>query len=53
MEYVTRPEPDLEEREAVALALERLFGADEMPPAYTSHWRTEGIAENLDGDGER
>jgi hypothetical protein len=52
VEFVTRPEPDPEEREAVALALERLFAANELPPAYASRWRAAGIAENLDGEGD-
>jgi hypothetical protein len=52
VEFITRPEPDPEEREAVALALERLFAADVLPPVYASRWRAAGIAENLDGKGE-
>jgi hypothetical protein len=47
VEFIARPEPDPEEREAVALALERLLAADELPPAYRSRWRAAGIAENL------
>jgi len=52
VEFVTRPEPDPDEREAVALALERVFGADGLPSAYVSRWRAAGIAENLDGESE-
>ena len=52
MEFITRPEPDPEERKAVALALERLFAAEELPLAYASRWRAAGIAENLDGEGD-
>jgi len=48
----TRPESDPEAREVIALALERLLRADELPPAYGSRWRAEGIAENLDGEDE-
>jgi hypothetical protein len=47
VEFVARPEPDPEAREAVALALERLLAADGLPPAYLSRWRAQGIAENL------
>jgi len=52
VEFISRPEPDAKEREAVALALERLFATDGSPPAYASRWRAAGIAENLDGKGE-
>jgi hypothetical protein len=48
VEFVTRPEADPEEREAVALVVDRLVAADELPLAYRSRWRVEGIAENLD-----
>jgi hypothetical protein len=51
MEFVARPDPDPEEREAIELALERLLRPDELPSAYRSRWRAEGIAESLD-DGE-
>jgi hypothetical protein len=52
VEFVTRPEPDPEERDAVALALERLLERDELPPAYRSRWREEGVAENLGLENE-
>ena len=52
MEFVTRPEPDPEGREALALAVERLLEAEALPSAYASRWRAEGIAENLDGEDE-
>ena len=52
MDFVARPDPDPEAREAIALALERLLWSDQPPPAYRSRWRAEGIAENLDGDDE-
>ena len=51
MEFVTRPEPDPEGREALALAVKRLL-EEALPPAYASRWRAEGIAENLDGEDE-
>jgi hypothetical protein len=50
VEFVIRSELDPKEQEAVALALERLFAADELPLAYRSRWRAEGVAENLDSD---
>jgi hypothetical protein len=52
LDFIARPDPDPEAREAIALALERLLRADEPPPAYRSRWRAEGIVENLDGDDE-
>ena len=50
MEFSIRPEPNPEEQDAVALALERLFAAGALPLAYRSRWRAEGVAENLDSD---
>jgi len=50
VEFVVRPDPDPEAREAIALALERLLWSDQPTSAYRSRWRAEGIAENLDGD---
>ena len=52
MDFIARPEPDPEAREALSLALGRLLAGDEPPPAYRSGWRAEGIAENLDGEDE-
>jgi hypothetical protein len=52
VEFIIRPEPDPDEQDAVALALERLFAADELPLAYRSRWRAEGVAENLDPDDD-
>jgi hypothetical protein len=52
MDFIARPEPDPEAREAIALALGDLLTRDEPPPAYRSRWRAEGIAENLDGQDE-
>ena len=52
MDFVARPEPDPEAREAIELALERLLDVDELSPAYRSRWRAEGIAANLDADDE-
>ena len=48
MEFVIQPEPDPDEREAVELALERLLKPHQVPPAYESRWRDQGITENLD-----
>ena len=52
MDFIARPEPDQEAREAIALALGRLLAGYEPPPVYRSRWRAEGIAENLDGEDE-
>jgi hypothetical protein len=52
VEFVSRPEPDPKDREAIALALERLFAIDGLPRAYASRWQAAGIAENLEGDSE-
>jgi hypothetical protein len=52
VDFIARPDPDPEAREAIALALEGLLRSDEPPPAYRSGWRVEGIAENLDGDAD-
>ena len=52
MDFIARPEPDPEAREAIALALGHLLVGVEPPPAYRSRWRAEGIAENLDGEDE-
>jgi hypothetical protein len=52
VEFVARPDPDPEAREAIELALERLLRPDLLPPAYRSRWRAESIAENLDGGDE-
>jgi hypothetical protein len=51
VDFIVHPAPDPEEQEAVALAVERLLARDELPLAYRSRWRAEGIAENL-GSGE-
>jgi hypothetical protein len=42
-----RPEPGREEREAILAGLDQLQAEDELPPAYRSAWRAEGIRENL------
>jgi len=51
VDFLVSPEPGPEEREALALALERLLPAVDVPTAYGSMWRRAGIAENL-GDDE-
>ncbi len=51
VDFLISPEPDPEEREALAVALERLLPAADVPPAYGSMWRSAGIVENL-GDDE-
>jgi len=50
VEFLVSPEPDPEEREALALALERLLPAADVPPAYASRWWSAGIADNLGAD---
>jgi hypothetical protein len=52
VEFLVRPEPDPEERKALTVALERLLGEADVPSAYKSRWRSEGIAENLGGEEE-
>jgi hypothetical protein len=52
VDFVARPDPDPEAREALELALEGLLRSDQPPPAYRSRWRAEGIAENLDGESD-
>lgn len=41
------PEPERGEREAVAVALERLLAGEHVPAAYRSAWRRLAIAENV------
>jgi hypothetical protein len=50
VEVVVMPEPDPQEREAIATALARLAGDAETPGPYLSAWRRLGIAENLEPD---
>jgi hypothetical protein len=52
VEFVVKPEPDPEEREALMLALQRLLAGADIPPAYRSRWRRDGIVENLGGEEE-
>jgi hypothetical protein len=52
VDFLVSPEPDPEEREALALALERLLPAADVPPAYRSRWRSAGIDENLGDDDD-
>jgi hypothetical protein len=47
VEFVLEPEPDPGEREAVAVALERLLAREQVPTPYRSAWRRLGIAENV------
>jgi hypothetical protein len=50
VDFLVSPEPDPQEREALALALECLFRAADVPPGYRSRWRRAGIDENLGED---
>jgi hypothetical protein len=52
VDLVISPDPAPEEREAIAVALERVLAWDEAPAAYQSAWRRAGIAENLGGLGD-
>jgi hypothetical protein len=52
VDFIVRPEPDPEERKALMVAVERLLAGADVPPAYKSRWRSDGIAENLGGDEE-
>jgi hypothetical protein len=52
VDFIARPDPDPEAREAIALALEVLLRFDETPRAFRSRWRAEGVVENLDDDDE-
>lgn len=49
MDLVVNPEPAPDDREAIAVALERDLAWDEAPAVYKSAWRKAGIAENLGG----
>jgi hypothetical protein len=51
VDFLVSPEPEPEEWDALVLALERLLPTTGVPPAYTSRWRSAGIAENV-GDDE-
>jgi hypothetical protein len=43
-----RPEPPIEEREAILRAIEELLARDPRPRSYRSAWRELGIRENAD-----
>jgi hypothetical protein len=43
-----RPEPQIEEREAILRAVEELLARDPRPPSHRSPWREQGIHENVD-----
>jgi hypothetical protein len=49
MDLVIEPEPDAEQREAVELALTKLFGRVEAGQAFRSAWWTAGVSENFEG----
>jgi len=51
VDFLVSPEPEPEARDALVLALERLLPTAGVPSAYTSRWRSVGIAENV-GDDE-
>jgi hypothetical protein len=43
-----RPEPPIEEREAILRAVAELLARDPRPLSYRSAWRELGIRENTD-----
>lgn len=52
MEMEIRPEPGPAERQAILAALEELLEGDQVPAAYRSVWRAEGIRENVEDLGD-
>ena len=48
MEMEIRPEPGPAERQAILAALEELLANDQVPAAYGSAWRAEGVRENVE-----
>jgi hypothetical protein len=52
MEMEIRPEPGPAERQAILAALEELLESDQVPAAYRSAWRAEGIRENVEDLGD-
>jgi hypothetical protein len=47
-----RPEPSPAERQAILAALAELLANDQVPAAYRSAWRAEGIRENVEDLGD-
>jgi hypothetical protein len=43
-----RPEPQADERDAILRAVEEQLARDSRPPSHRSHWREQGVRENLD-----
>jgi hypothetical protein len=43
-----RPEPRVEERDAILRAVEELLARESQPPSQRSPWREQGIRENVD-----
>jgi hypothetical protein len=52
MEVEIRPEPGPVERQAILAALHELLAFDQVPAAYRSAWRAEGIRENVEDVGD-
>jgi hypothetical protein len=52
MDMEIRPEPGPAERQAILAALEELLANDQVPVAYRSAWRAEGIRENVKDPGD-
>jgi hypothetical protein len=54
MELEITPEPEPDEREAIAVALEQLLGDEFSAPGaapYRSAWRLAGLRENVEDAG--
>jgi hypothetical protein len=51
--YEISPEPDVDAREALELALDSLGGDEAEPAADRSRWRALGVSENVEVLGDR
>jgi hypothetical protein len=52
MELEIRPEPEPAELQAIVAAFEELLANDQVPAAYRSAWRAEGVRENVEDLGD-
>jgi hypothetical protein len=48
MDAEIRPEPQIDERDAILRAVEEQLARDPRPLAHRSLWREQGIRENAD-----
>jgi hypothetical protein len=51
MDPEIRPEPQVDERDAILRAVEEHLARDPRPLAQRSLWREQGIRENVDDGG--